>query len=110
MTTYGIDAPPPPPYEDDSSALNKTICMSFDTNFGTCPCCELLTMGSDGCLHCAYTRHKCDKCHIQMDDGIVRLKLVLCKTCATVGPSSSSKRVHNKDAYKERLANQAYSK
>src|SRR5438876_924166 len=80
MATYAVDTPPPP-YEDDSS-INRTISIPFVATFGTCPCCDMLAMGSNGCLNCAYTRHKCDKCQIQMDEGIVRLKLVLCKTCA----------------------------
>src|SRR6185369_5743175 len=100
---------PPPPYEDDDSAIRKkTITMPFDESFATCPCCELLTMGSNGCLHCSYTRRKCDKCQIQMDEGVVRLRLVLCKICASASSSESPttvERVQRKDAYKKRREN-----
>ena len=45
-----------------------------------------MSMKNDQCCLCSYTRQKCAKCGIGVDEGMWCLNQVLCKPCASPPP------------------------
>ena len=94
------------------SLRGQVYCTHCTSQFVSCHECSLETMIKGHCLNCHYQLHRCQRCKLIFENGIIRHGTLICDKCvaetAKITPLlattiAAAKKILSKDCYRPEI-------